>query len=224
MPRNQYKTYNINGKNVHCPTLPKQNDHSSDRIMSKGEELCDLISKSSSGSYYNYARLYKLNNEYKCSSNYKWAKSSHDPKPMPNCQDQIYDTLTYKLKSVSDGVIKLKVDFDQKQIDTQVIKNDAQNAIDFIENLQYFTKENLHKVNSAFEVAKYDTNASGYGTLFASIFMFPIGLGIHVMNAAFYNNEFDGKIERAHSDAAQVLDDIKKVEVIVSYYDHDIYV
>jgi hypothetical protein len=216
------KEYNINGLKVSCPYIIKKTYVNNQEIYaSETEQLCDLLSKVNSSASYNFDRIKKLNDEYKCSTSYHFTKSVADLRPMPDCQAPVYNLLTSKFESSSLAVSNVKNLIDGKQFNTYSAQIFAQNAIDNLSSLKSFTEQNKFNVNAAFEKASYDTNAAGVGTALASL----TGIGIFLAFAnELLNNEFDGKIDRAYDDAITLKDNLITIGEIISHYHSDIYV
>lgn len=213
-----YKTTWINGIKVSQNVKRKENSEKTHK-KTQEEELCALIDSTIGNSDNNDSRFKKLNKEYKCSRTYNRSRS--DPRPMPDCSNPIYNVLTEKFQKATESVNKVNNYLSSRHIDTKQVSVYAQDSINSILRLKEFTQENLSVVNAAFEKADYDTNTAGATVGFLTIFT---GLGIFaaMANAAFYNNEFDGKIERGYNEAIEIRDNIIKIESIISQYSSDI--
>jgi|GEM_PF-3552048 len=219
MTRSSSKDYKVNGINIHCPIDIKTTDENGyKKYLTDDEKLCDLLSGLRSLAGYNLSRMQKLNVEYKCSPWYK--KSDEDERDNPNCSDNIYKQFSDKFQDAALAVKSIQNQIASNNIHISSAKVLAQVAINEISHLKSYTQQNLDKVNAAFEKAFYDTNVAGVGTAVATLFG---GLGFFsaFANIAFYNNEFDGKIDRAYNDAIEVSDKLTVIAEIISHSNSD---
>ncbi|MFN7038768.1 MAG: hypothetical protein ACK4OM_04285 [Alphaproteobacteria bacterium] len=202
-----YHNYKINNINVHYPMHSNLKDQSGNN---KEQDLGSLIDETLSKANYNFSRLEKLNNEYKCSTNYYLTASETDTRPIPNCNDPVYIELTRKLKEATISTKNVKEYSFKEDLNTEAFKELNQKAINNLETLKAFTNTNLNKVNSAFEKALCDTNAEGWA------YALTFGMGV-IVNAS-RNNEFDGKIARTYNDALIINENLNKIGELLSIY------
>lgn len=171
-----------------------------------------LINSVKFDSGYNVERMQKLKEEFKCSTSYN--RSRIDSKPMPDFSNPIYKELDEKFNEARYLMIKLNKHLHADILNIKKAKKYAENSVRSLSRLKEFTKKNLNLVNLAFEDAHFDTYKAGFlngvGVLFSGI-----GLISIAVNGLFFNNEFDGKIERAYQEAVDVKKIIFEIEKII---------
>ena len=216
--KNNIKTYNISGKKIHCQQPSETNNQ---KHLSKGEQICKSLTSINANVYYNIKRIDKLNDEFMCSNSYYRTKSTSDSQKKPECSKNTYKALDNKLEQATKALHHVYDLNNQKDINLSELSYATQQSKMKLRDLYKFANNNHHDVNSAFELALYDTNMAGVGAFF-SMLVPPLGFAVGVGNA-MQNNEFNGKIARAIESTQDTIADIANVGETLSYLHGDVY-
>ncbi len=194
------KNYYINHRSISC-------NHKDET------PLCKSLLRINHLASYNDSRMSKLEDEYKCSPSYHGRYMHEEGRSTPNCSSYIYSQFTEKFQTAVRDVSKVYNKAYYKSYSTYELRDLTRKAKESISELKDLTYQNKEMINLAFETALYDTNLSGTVGLF-SMLLGPIGFATNAINLA-YNNDFDGKIDRAFGDIVDLEKEITTLGVLV---------